>query len=78
MPLHQIYTPLGFYTAEEKAALSAAITNYYYNRVDPVPIAKLVVEVQFFELDKADRFVSGEANDNQVQFRVSHVARLYT
>ena len=78
MPLHQIYTPRGFYTAEEKATLAAAITDAY-NSVIPVgPIAKLLVEVQYFELDKVDRFVSGEANDTQVQFRVSHVARHYT
>ena len=78
MPLHQIYTPRGLYTAEDKAALAAAITDHYYNRVDPVPIAKFLVEVQFFELDKADRFVSGEANDSQVQFRISATARQYT
>ena len=77
MPLHQIYTPPGFYTAEEKATLAAAITDAY-NRLIPGPIAKLLVEVQFFEMDKVNRFVSGEANDSQVQFRVSHVARHYT
>ena len=74
MPLHQWYIPRGFYTAEEKAKLAAAITDIYYNHPSD-PIAKLLVEVQFFELDKTDRFVSGEANDNQVQIRVSHVAR---
>ena len=77
MPLHQWYTPRGFYTSEEKAKLAAAITDIYYNQIWE-PIAKLLVEVQFFELDKTDRFVSGEANDSQVQVRVFHVARHLT
>ena len=74
MPLHQWYIPRGFLTAEEKAKLAAAITDIYSNH-SIYPIAKLLVEVQFFELDKTDRFVGGEASDNQVQIRVSHVAR---
>lgn len=70
MPLQQWYTPRGFYTAEDKAKIAAAITDMYHS----LPIAKLLVEVQFFELDKTDRFVSGEATDNQIQIRISHVA----
>ena len=77
MPLHQWYTPRGFYTAEEKAKLAAAITDVYYSQIWE-PLAKLLVEIQFIELDKTDRFVGGEPTDNQIQIRVFHVARHHT
>ena len=76
MPLHQWYIPRGFYTAEDKAKIAAAITDMYH-RLIARPIAKLLVEVQFFELDKIDRFVGGEATDNHIQIRFSHVAQHY-
>ncbi|KAK0491538.1 hypothetical protein IW261DRAFT_1413828 [Armillaria novae-zelandiae] len=58
MPLHRFYTPIGFYSKEDKAAVVKAVQQTY-----PL-VPKFYVVVIFIEVDKENFYVGAEATDN--------------
>ncbi|KAK0190422.1 putative oxalocrotonate tautomerase [Armillaria mellea] len=68
MPLHRFYTPVGFYSKEDKAALVKAVQQTY-----PL-LPKFYVVVIFIEVDKENFYVGAEATDNFVRVVVHHMA----
>lgn len=72
MPLWNISTPVGAYTAEQKKAFAKDITAKY---VETVGIPAFYVVVNFRELPEDDFFVGGEPVGNFIRIFVDHVAR---
>ncbi|KAK0491534.1 putative oxalocrotonate tautomerase [Armillaria novae-zelandiae] len=68
MPLHRFYTPIGFYSKEDKAAVVKAVQQNY-----PL-VPKFYVVVIFIEVDKENFYVGAEATDNFVRVVVHHMA----
>ncbi|KAJ6480311.1 putative oxalocrotonate tautomerase [Mycena sanguinolenta] len=72
MPLHRFFTPKGMYSAEDKAAMSAAVTEVYSM------LPKFYVVVLFIELDPDSFFVGGNSRDNFVRIAAEHYARNFS
>ena len=72
MPLWNIYTPVGAFTAEQKKAFGKDITAKY---VETVSIPAFYVVVTFHEVAEEDFLVGGEPVGNFVRIFVDHVAR---
>ncbi|KAJ7247033.1 putative oxalocrotonate tautomerase [Mycena rebaudengoi] len=73
MPLHRVFVPKGLYTAAEKEAMTAAITNIYTN--PPALLPAFYVLVLFVELEDGNFFVGGKHSNRFVRFAVEHIAR---
>lgn len=69
MPLWKIYHPADAFSAEDKQALSRAITALYSR------LPKFYVGVVFQEVPKDSFYVGGEPADNFVRIWVDHIAR---
>ncbi|KAF7368707.1 Tautomerase-3 domain-containing protein [Mycena venus] len=72
MPLHRFFTPKGMYSAEDKAAISAAVTGVYAS------LPKFYVVVLFIELDPDSFFVGGKSTDNFLRIAAEHYARNFS
>lgn len=72
MPLWNIYTPVGAYSAEDKKALSAALTSVY---VEYGRMPKFYVNVLFHEIAEDNFFIGAEPRTNFVRFVAVHIAR---
>jgi phenylpyruvate tautomerase PptA (4-oxalocrotonate tautomerase family) len=71
MPLWKVYHPEGLYTADDKQALSASITNIYAS----IPLPKFYVVMLFEAMPKGCCFVGGKPHDKFVRFKVEQIAR---
>ena len=69
MPLWKIYHPENAFSAQDKQALSQAITALYSR------LPKFYVGVVFQEVAKDSFFVGGEPTDKFVRIWVDHIAR---
>jgi phenylpyruvate tautomerase PptA (4-oxalocrotonate tautomerase family) len=72
MPFHRWYCPSNLYTANEKKAIAAAITDVYKR------LPAFYVVVNFICVDKENFFVGGENSDKFVRICVHHLARTLT
>ncbi|KAF7378100.1 Tautomerase-3 domain-containing protein [Mycena sanguinolenta] len=72
MPLHRFFTPKGLYSAEDKAAISVAVTDVYSM------LPKFYVVVLFIELDPDNFFVGGKSRHNFVRIAAEHYARNFS
>ncbi|KAF8206034.1 putative oxalocrotonate tautomerase [Mycena galopus ATCC 62051] len=72
MPLHRFFTPKGLYSAEEKAAISVAVTSVYST------LPKFYVVVLFIELDPSSFFVGGQSTDKFLRIAAEHYARNFS
>lgn len=70
MPLWKIYHPKDAFSADDKKALSQAITAVY-GRAMP----RFYVGVLFQEVEPDSFFIGGEAHGNFVRIWVDHIAR---
>lgn len=71
MPMWKIYHPSGAYTAEDKQAMSKAITDAYAK----IPLPRFYVVIIFEEMEANSCFVGGEPNDKFVRFKIDQIAR---
>ncbi|MCI3133497.1 tautomerase family protein [Phenylobacterium aquaticum] len=69
MPLWKLYHPPGAFSAEDKKAMSTAITALYAR------LPKFYVGVIFEEVAPANFYVGGESRDNFVRIWIDHIAR---
>ena len=72
MPLWNIYTPVGAFTADQKKAFAKDITAKY---TETVGIPAFYVVVSFREVPEEDFLVGGEPVGNFVRIFVEDVAR---
>ncbi|MFC7502745.1 tautomerase family protein [Nocardioides sp. GCM10030258] len=72
MPLWNIQTPIGAYTADQKKAFAKDITAAY---TETVGIPAFYVVVNFREVPEEDFLVGGEPVGNFIRIFVDHVAR---
>ncbi|KAJ7201200.1 putative oxalocrotonate tautomerase [Mycena haematopus] len=72
MPLHRFFTPKGMYSADDKAAIAAAVTAVYSQ------LPKFYVVVLFIELDPDSFFVGGKSIDNFLRIAAEHYARNFS
>ncbi|KAK0499540.1 putative oxalocrotonate tautomerase [Armillaria luteobubalina] len=72
MPLHRFYTPIGFYSKEDKAAIVKAVQQTYPH------LPKFYVVVIFIEVDKENFYVGAQSTDNFVRVVVHHMATRYS
>ncbi|KAK7054543.1 hypothetical protein VNI00_003741 [Paramarasmius palmivorus] len=72
MPFHRWYCPSGLYTADEKKAIAAAITDVYKR------LPAFYVVVNFINVDKENFFVGGKTSDKFVRICIHHLARTLT
>jgi phenylpyruvate tautomerase PptA (4-oxalocrotonate tautomerase family) len=70
MPLHRLYVPPHLYSVDDKAAISAAITNVYSKT-----LPEFYVVVLFINVDKDDFYVGGKRSDTFLRISVQHIAR---
>lgn len=69
MPLHRWYVPPGFYSAEDKKEIAAAIRKVYAS------LPAFYVVTLFINVDKEDYFVGEDNRDNFVRICVEHMAK---
>uniref|UniRef100_A0A0W0FA97 Tautomerase cis-CaaD-like domain-containing protein n=1 Tax=Moniliophthora roreri TaxID=221103 RepID=A0A0W0FA97_MONRR len=69
MPFHRWYCPPNLYTADEKKAIAAAITDVYKR------LPAFYVVVNFINVDRENFFVGGENSDRFVRISIHHLAR---
>jgi hypothetical protein len=72
MPLHRFFTPKGLYSADEKAAISKAVTGVYRT------LPEFYVVVLFIELDADSFFVGGLPKNNFLRIAAEHYARNFS
>lgn len=72
MPLWNILTPTGAYSAEQKKALAKDITSLYTNLAD---LPAFYVVVAFQEVAEEDFLVGGEPVSDFIRIYIDHVAR---
>jgi phenylpyruvate tautomerase PptA (4-oxalocrotonate tautomerase family) len=72
MPLWNICTPVGAYSAEDKKALSAALMDVY---VEYSGMPNFYVNVLFHEIAEDDFLIGAEPRNNFVRFVAVHIAR---
>jgi phenylpyruvate tautomerase PptA (4-oxalocrotonate tautomerase family) len=72
MPLWNICTPVGAYSAEQKKAFARDITALYTKLAD---LPAFYVVVTFRELAEEDYLVGGEPVNNFIRIFIDHVAR---
>jgi len=74
MPLHRIFHPVGAFSAAEKQALAASITNIYSaNGIGLLP--DFYVVVIFTAVDTESFFVGGQPSENFIRIVAYHFAR---
>src|SRR3954451_23096120 len=71
MPMWHIHCPPDAYTAQDKQALAAAITDLYANFVR---LPRFYVSVVFQELPADCFFIGGEPRDDFVRISIDHIA----
>lgn len=69
MPLHRWFVPPGFYSAEDKKAIAAAIRQVY------IVLPAFYVVTLFINVEKEDFFVGDDNRDNFVRICVEHMAK---
>jgi len=71
MPLWHIYCPEDAYSAEDKCALAARITDLYVD----VGLPQFYASIVFHELPKNSFFVGGKATNDFVRIWIDQIAR---
>ncbi|KAJ7708220.1 putative oxalocrotonate tautomerase enzyme-domain-containing protein [Mycena rosella] len=72
MPLHRFFTPKGMYSAEDKAAIAAAVTAVYKS------LPPFYVVVLFIDLDPESFFVGGKSSNKFLRIAAEHYARNFS
>lgn len=72
MPLYNIYTPVGAYSADEKQAFAKDVTSLY---TELAGLPAFYVVVIFREVPEEDYLVGGEPKANFIRVFVDHIAR---
>jgi hypothetical protein len=73
MPLWRFFTHPSTYTAQDKDAISKAITSFYTR--PGIDLPAFYVVVIFVPVEEGNLFVGGEARKDFVRISVEHIAR---
>ncbi|MFZ3008647.1 MAG: tautomerase family protein [Phenylobacterium sp.] len=72
MPLWKIYHPVGAYSAEDKQAISEALSDVYARNMP-----RFYVGVVFQEVSAENFYIGGKSHPNFVRIWVDHIARTF-